>query len=97
MPKYYDQDYSSTTIPFFCWDGGRINTDKIASVIKNKDCLDDLHFNQLHIDKYKDLLSVLKILFTISQGQASVESSNKTILKDNIEQMYVISRRLIKD
>ena len=91
MPKYYDQDYSSTTIPFFCWDGGKINTDKISSFIKNKDCLDDLYFNQLHIDKYKDLLSVLKILFTISQGQASVESLNEAIVKDNIEQMYVIS------
>ena len=81
-------------------DDYEINADKIASFIKNKDRLDNLYFNQLHIDKYKELASVLKILFTISHGQASVErgfSLNKAILKDNIEQMSVISQRLIKD
>ena len=59
-----------------------------------------MYFNQLHIDKYKELASVLKILFIISHGQASVErdfSLNKAILKDSIEQMSVISQRLIKD
>ena len=53
-------------------DDYEINADKIASFIKNKDRLDNLYFNQLHIDKYKELASVLKILFTISHGQASV-------------------------
>ena len=84
----------------FCQDYCKINTDKIASFIKNKDCLDDLYFNQLHIDKYKELASVLNILFAISHSQASVERSlnlNKAILKDNIEQASVRSWRLIKD
>ena len=59
-------------------------------MIKNKDDLDHLYFNQLRIGKYKELAKVLKkILFTISHGQALVGrgfSLNKTMLKDNIEQ-----------
>ena len=68
-------------------------------MITNKDGLDDWYFSQLHIDKYKQLVSVLKIFFTISCGDASVErdfSLNKTILKDNIEQMSVVFQSSIK-
>ena len=69
-------------------------------MIKNKDDLDHLYFNQLRIGKYKQLVKVLKkILFTISHGQALVErgfSLNKTMLKDNIEQTSVICRSLTK-
>ena len=84
----------------FLRDDCKTNADKIPSFKKNKDRLDDFYFHQLHRDKYKELASVLKILFTISLGQASVERGfnlNKAILKDNIEQTSVISRRLIKD
>ena len=77
----------------FSRDDCKINADKIASFIKNKDHFDHLYFNKLHIDKYKELASVLKILFTISHSKTSVErglSLHKAILKDNIDQMSVI-------
>ena len=81
-------------------DDCKINAGKIVSFIKNKDRLDDLYFSQLHIDNYEELASILKIFLTISHRQASVErgfSLNKAILKDNIEQTFVIFSRLIKN
>ena len=52
-------------------DGCKINADKI----KSKDCLDDFYFNWLQVDKYKEPGSVVKIFFTISHKQSSVERS----------------------
>ena len=76
------------------------NSDKVTLFTKSEGRLDDLYFNQLHVSKYKEFASVLKILFALSQGQSSVEigfSLNKTILGDNLEQKSIMSQRLIKD
>ena len=73
-------------------DGCKINADK--NNLKNKDRLDDFCFNQRHIDQFKELGSILKILVSIFHNYSSGERSfilNNAILKDNIEQKSIIS------
>ena len=61
--------------------------------------LDDFYFKTVGIGKYKELSFVLKLLLTISHGQASVErgfSYNNTVLKTNMSPETVIAKRIIK-
>ena len=51
-------------------------------------------------DQYKDLWSIIKLLLTISHGQAAVErgfSVNKDSLKDNLQETSLVSRRIVFD
>ena len=62
--------------------------------------LDDFYFKTVGIGKYKELSFVLKVLLTISHGQASVErgfSHNNAFLKTNMSPETVIAKRMIKD
>ena len=52
------------------------------------------------MSKYSNVSFVIKLLLTLSHGQASVErgfSNNKSILKTSMSSETVISKRLIKD
>ena len=62
--------------------------------------LDDFYFKTVGIGKYKELSFVLKLLLTVSHGQASVErgfSHNSAVLKTNMSPETVIAKRMIKD
>ena len=70
---------------------------------KRDECrLDDLFFQKLGIeDSYPSLAMILKIIFYMSHGQASVERGfgfdNNNVLKHNMGENTVISRRSIKN
>ena len=67
---------------------------------KESDRLDDFYFKKCNINRYKELAAIVKILFTLSHGQASVErgfSENNQVLAQNMKVESIISRRLIKD
>ena len=51
------------------------------------------------MSKYSNVSFVIKLLLTLSHGQASVERgfSNKSILKTNMSAETVISKQLVKD
>ena len=62
--------------------------------------LDDFYFKTVVIGKYKELSFVLKLLLTLTHGQASVErgfSHNIAVLKTNVSPETVIAKRMIKD
>lgn len=75
--------------------------DKIASFNPNTQRLDEFYFHQLNnVSKHNELCTVLKLIFTLSHGQADVErgfSLNKNLINQNMESLTIISRRRVKD
>ena len=63
--------------------------------------LDQFYLKQLDDkDEYKDLWKIIKILLTISHGQAVEErgfSANKDSMKDNLQETSLVSRRIVYD
>ena len=63
--------------------------------------LDLFFFHDIRIgDKYPELAAILKIILTLSHGQASVErgfNDNNIVLKDNHKSDSVVARRFIKN
>ena len=69
---------------------------------KSDECrLDDFYFKKLKIeDSYSSFAMILKIIFCMSHGQASVErgfNDNNVVLKDNMGENTIIARRFIKN
>ena len=62
---------------------------------------DDLYFKDFKVhENYPAFSTLLKIVFTLSYGQASVEwgfNDNSVVLKDNISNVSVIARRFFKN
>ena len=64
------------------------------------DQVNDKRLDNFHITKYPDLTSVVKLVLTLSHGQASVEmgfSVNKAIITDNISTDSIVGKRLLRD
>ena len=64
------------------------------------DRLADFYFKKCNINKYKELAAIVKILLTLSHGQASVEwgfHENNKVLAQNVKVESIISRCLITD
>ena len=62
--------------------------------------LDELFFHCLGIQKYKDLSYVVKIILTLSHGQASVKrgfSINKSLVKVNMKEEAIVAKTIIRD
>ena len=76
-----------------------LKTDSFKFDPKN-DRLDDFYFQHACVNNYKDLSFVLRVVLTLSHGEASVErgfSFNKFSVKTNMTPATIISRRTIKD
>ena len=62
--------------------------------------LDDFYFKKYDINRYKELAADVKVLLTLSHGQASVEQGfceNTTVLAQNTRVESIVARHLIKD
>ena len=62
--------------------------------------LDEFYFHKIGVAKYQDVAFVIRLLLTLSHGQAAVErgfSHNNALLKVNMNPETVISKRVIKD
>jgi len=73
---------------------------EFRSFSPENDKLDEFYFRKLRLSKYNEVSFVVKLLLTISHGQAAVErgfSNNNDILKTNMSPETVIAKRLIKD
>ena len=63
-------------------------------------CLDGFYFKELTVAKYPKFFSVIKIVLTLSHGQADVEqgfSLKNAVLQSNIKHDSVVSKCLIQD
>ena len=65
-----------------------------------KDRLDNFYYQHACISNYKELSFVVRLVLTLSHGQAAVErgfSINNTSVKTNMTPVSIIARRIIKD
>ena len=62
--------------------------------------LDEFYFHKVEVAEYQDVAFVIRLLLTLSHGQAAVErgfSHNNALLKVNMNPETVISKSVIKD
>ena len=81
---------------------GNVKTDlqRAAIDLSKIPRLDDFYFKELKVAKYPEFCLVIKIVLTLSHGQAYVErgfSLNNAVLESNMKHDSVVSKRLIQD
>ena len=89
-------DEALTEFPKFLHDEVTNSRDKFLAFKRADRCLDDFYFEET----YPSFAAILKIVFTMSHGQASVErgfNDNNVVLKDNMGDLTVVARRFIKN
>ena len=62
--------------------------------------MDEFYFHKIGVATYQDVAFVIRLLLTLSHGEAAVErgfSHNNALLKVNVNPETVISKRVIKD
>ena len=62
--------------------------------------LDHFYFENFDMDRFPKLSVILQLIFLLSHGQAAIEcgfSLNQLLLRCNMKEMSVVSRRRIKD
>jgi hypothetical protein len=78
----------------------QLTSSQLTSFDVERDRLDDFYHNVLHEKKiYSTLYDVIKVLLTLSHGQASVErgfSINKQMLRENLSAETIIAMRQVK-
>ena len=78
----------------------KTHLNRLKSFNHKENRLDDLFFNYLGIQKYKNLSYVIKIILTLSHGQAAVEwgfSVNKSIIRVNMKEESIVAKKIIRD
>ena len=74
--------------------------EKVSNYDKQKDRLDTFFFSMSAIKKYVNLAFVIKIILTLSHGQAAVERSfsiNKSVVDVNMKEESIVARKTIKN
>ena len=73
------------------------NFDSIS--YKDGDCLDDIFFQTLKIERFPELAHIAMIIFVISHGQVDVErgfSINTNVIDVNMKEQSIRSKRLLE-
>ena len=84
----------------FCDNDRKTISDKFAEFNESFCCLDGFYFEKIGIQKYGELSFVIRLILTLSHGQASVErgfSINNAILETNMLPETVVSKRIVRD
>ena len=95
-----DGDKSMSQFSDFIGHKLKLNDDKFRNFDRNKVCLNDFFFNIIGVQKYDKFAFIIKVILTISHGQAAIErgfSLNKTILDVNMKKESIVARKLIRD
>ena len=72
---------------------------ELVTFSQNVDQFDDFYIKVASISKYKDLLFVVKLILTLSHGQASVEREFiliANIMKTNMSPNLLLQKELLK-
>ena len=62
--------------------------------------LDEFYFSKIGVEKFSDFCLVIKLVLTLSHGQASVErgfSVNENLMVENLKESSLIAQRIIYD
>ena len=80
-----------------------MNLDKFKSFDKKDKRLDDFYFHELGIQKYKELVYIVKIILTLSHGQVAVErgfsvrrQNEMSILNVNMSAESIVSKKIVR-
>ena len=96
-----DGDAALTEFTRFLTSEAFVEKKKFIDFNRNEKRLDEFYFDVMRIhDNYPSFSLIVKLLCTISHGQASVErgfNDNHVVLKDNISAETVIARRFLKN
>ena len=61
---------------------------------------DEFYFSKIGVEKFPDFCLVIKLVLTLSHGQASVErgfSVNENLMVENLKESYLVAQRIIYD
>ena len=78
----------------------KVNIVKFENFSANDTNLEDFYLKFIRIEKYKELLFLVKIVLTLNHGQAFVECSfslNKSVLNYNISEDSIVAKKVIRD
>ena len=95
-----DGDKSMSQFSDFIGHELKLNDDKFRNFDRNKVRLDDFFFNIIGVQKYDKFAFIIKVILTVSHGQAAIErgfSLNKTILDVNMKKESIVARKIIRD
>ena len=74
---------------------------KCSKVDRKNERMDHFYFKNFDMDDTNRNLGIVQqLIFVLSHGQASVErgfSLNKGVLNDNMTELFIISRQVVKD
>ena len=77
------------------------NTERRYCCLREKNRLDGLFFHDIKVEEmHPELAMIMKIIFTLSHGEASVErgfNGNNVVLKQNQKHKTVASGKFIKN
>ena len=93
-------DWATSDFKAFLADELPLHEVELQQFSSKEDRLDEFFFKKLNFSKHTNLSFVVKILLTLSHGQAAVErgfSVNNNIIQTNMYAKTIISKRLIKD
>ena len=78
----------------------KLNDDKFRNFDRNKVRLDDFFLNIIGVQKYDKFAFIIKVILTVSHGQAAIERGfgvNKTILDVNMKKESIVARKIMRD
>ena len=73
---------------------------KVEEFDENHDRMDDFYFNRVFANNNADLSFIIKVVLTLSHGQASTErkfSVSNTVLDNNMKEEGTVARKYIFD
>ena len=81
-------------------DSVKVNRAEFESYDRKLCRLDEFYFSKVGVEKFPDLCLVIKLVLTLSHGQASVErgfSINQNLVVENLKESSLIVQRIIYD
>ena len=78
----------------------KLHSDVFQSFKRDKTSLDVFFFSYADIVKHKELPSLVKIILTLTHGQAAVERGlgiNNSLSKVNISEQSLICKKIVRD
>ena len=78
----------------------KVHETDFTSFDKKLSRLDTFYFSDIEVSKFPELAYVMKLIFTLSHGQAAVERGfivNRYLLANNVKEKSIVSQRIIYD
>ncbi|XP_057299676.1 uncharacterized protein LOC130630266 [Hydractinia symbiolongicarpus] len=78
----------------------KLHIDKFQSFDRFQEDLDEFYFGDVGVKSFKELSFFIKLVLTLSHGQASVERSfsiNNSVLRQNMKEESIVAKKVVSD